>query len=77
VLLAGFLTIWLILAVAPVSRQDWLLENLLVLAAMPMLILTHHRLQFSDASCICLFAFFVLHTIGSHYTYSLVPFDRW
>jgi putative membrane protein len=44
---------------------------------MPMLILTHHRLQFSDASCICLFAFFVLHTIGSHYTYSLVPFDRW
>lgn len=77
VLLAGFVTIWLILAVAPVSREDWLLENLLVLAAVPMLIVTRHRLRFSNASYICLFAFFVLHTIGSHYTYSLVPYDRW
>jgi putative membrane protein len=76
-LLALFTAIWLALAVAPVSRSDWLLENLLVLAAVPTLIATRRRLRFSDATYTCLFVFFVLHSIGSHYTYSLVPYDGW
>jgi putative membrane protein len=76
-LLALFAAIWLPLAVAPVSRPDWLLENLLVFAAVPTLILTSRWLRFSDATYTCLFAFLVLHSIGAHYTYALVPYDRW
>lgn len=76
-LLGLFVAIWLALAVAPVSRSDWLLENLLVLAAVPTLIATRHRLRFSNATYTCLFVFFALHSIGAHYTYSLVPYDRW
>jgi putative membrane protein len=76
-LLLIFLGIWATLAVAPLSREDWLLENLLVLVAVPFLVTTRRRMRFSDASYACLFVFFVLHSIGAHYTYSLVPYDRW
>jgi putative membrane protein len=65
------------LAIAPVSRQDWLLENMLTLVAIPLLFFTRNKLRFSSAAYACLFAFFCLHTIGSHYTYSLVPYDEW
>lgn len=77
VLLALFSAIWLALAIYPVSRADWLLENLLVLVAIPVLITTRKRLRFSNASYACLFTFLVLHSIGAHYTYSLVPYDQW
>ena len=75
-LLTLLVTVWLLLAISPISRQDWLLENLLVLAAVPLLVITRHRLRFSNVSYVCLFVFLVLHTIGAHYTYALVPYDR-
>lgn len=76
-LLILFAATWLALAVAPVNRQDWMLENLLVVVALPVLIATRHRVRFSNASYIGLFLFLVLHSIGAHYTYSLVPYDAW
>lgn len=76
-LLALFLAWWLILAVAPVYRQDWLLENLLVFIAIPLLVLTYGRLRLSNTAYTLLFAFFVLHELGAHYTYSEVPYDSW
>jgi putative membrane protein len=77
ILLALFTAMWLALGISPVSRSDWLLENLLVLAAVPALVATFRRLRFSDATYTCLFVFFLLHSIGAHYTYSLVPYDQW
>jgi len=77
VLLAVFTLLWIALAIAPVYRQDWLLENVLVFIAVPMFVLTARRLRFSNFTYTCLFVFFSLHTIGSHYTYSLVPYDQW
>jgi putative membrane protein len=76
-LLALFVAIWLAFAISPISRQDWLLENLLLLIAIPALVATRQRMRFSNASYVCLFVFFVLHSVGAHYTYSLVPYDRW
>jgi putative membrane protein len=76
-LLFGFFGMWIALAIDPVSRQDWLLENLLVLVAVPLLIATRHKLQFSRGAYLCLFVFFVVHSIGAHFTYSLVPYDAW
>lgn len=76
-LLALFLALWIALAIAPVYRQDWLLENLLVFIAIPIFVLTARRLRFTRFSYTCLFVFFSLHAVGAHYTYALVPYDEW
>ncbi len=76
-LLALFGLLWIALAIAPVYRQDWLLENVLVFITVPMFVLTARRLRFSNFTYTCLFVFFSLHTIGAHHTYSLVPYDQW
>jgi putative membrane protein len=77
VLLSIYAAIWFALAIEPVYRHDWMLENMLVLVAVPVLVLTGRRLRFSNFTYTCLFGFFVFHSIGSHYTYSLVPYDAW
>ena len=76
-LAAAYAVIWLALAVRPVSRADWLLENAIVFVAVPLFVATARRLRFSDFTYTCLFVFFVLHAIGAHYTYSLVPYAEW
>lgn len=76
-LLAAFCVIWLALGIAPWYRQDWLLENLLVFVSIPLLALTSRRMRFSNLAYTSLFVFFALHEVGSHYTYSLVPYDDW
>jgi putative membrane protein len=76
--LLAFLLVWTVmLGIAPHYRQDWLLENMLLALALPVLVLTYRDLRFSDFAYTCLFVFFLLHEVGSHYTYSLVPYDRW
>jgi len=77
VLLGLFTVLWALLAIAPWYRQDWLLENLLVLAVVPVLVLTARSLRFSNFAYTCMFVFFVLHEIGAHYTYSEVPWREW
>ena len=78
---AALLTVLLLwtaaLGIAPHFRQDWLLENVLVLVSVPLLVITYKQLRFSNAAYTCLFAFFMLHELGAHYTYSLVPYDAW
>jgi len=41
---------WLVLAVAPYDRFDWLLENLLVFAFVGLLAATYRRFPLSDLS---------------------------
>lgn len=77
VLLAVYGVVWFALAIDPVFRQDWLLENLIVLVAVPLLVLTARRLRFSDFAYTALFVFLVFHAVGAHYTYSLVPYGEW
>jgi len=76
-LLAAFCVIFVALGIAPLYRQDWLLENVLVFVAVPLLVATRHRMRFSHLAYACLFVFFTLHEVGAHYTYSLVPYDEW
>lgn len=74
-LLIAFAVIWTALAIDPWYRQDWLLENVLVFLAVPLLLWGWRTLPFSNTAYACLFVFFVLHAIGAHYTYSEVPYD--
>jgi len=68
-----YIIIWTILAIHPWYRADWFLENLLVFIALPVILVSERRIQFSNASAVMLFVFFVLHAIGAHYTYSEMP----
>ena len=61
----------------PHDRDAWILENLIAVPTVLLLIGVRPRVPWS-ASCWCLvFAFLGLHEIGSHYTYSLVPWAEW
>jgi putative membrane protein len=75
--LAVFLAVWTVCAISPTSRADWLLENLLTFAGVPIAVFTFRRFRFSDRSYVQATLFLILHTIGGHYTYSLVPIGDW
>lgn len=74
---ALFAAVWAILAVRPLYRQDWALENLLVAAFIVLVVLFHRRLLLSRISYTLIFLFLCLHEVGAHYTYAEVPYDRW
>ena len=77
-ILAGvFAAIWIALAIRPLDRADWALENGLVAAFVGVLALTYRRFPFSRVSYILIFLFLCLHEIGAHYTYAKVPYDAW
>ncbi|MFZ9708373.1 MAG: DUF2238 domain-containing protein [Steroidobacteraceae bacterium] len=76
-LLSGaFAVLWVALAIAPVDRSTWWLENALLIAGAGVLVGTRRALPLSGSSYSMLFLFFCLHAIGAHYTYSLVPYDE-
>lgn len=68
---------WVLLAIDPVHPEDWLLENVLVIIAVPLLLYGRRSLPFSNTSYSMIFLFLGLHEIGAHYTYAEVPYDRW
>ncbi len=72
-----FLLVWIVLAIEPLSRQDWALENLLIFAAVIVLIASYKYFVLSRISYTLIFIFLCLHEIGAHYTYAEVPYDSW
>ena len=78
VLAVIYICVWLISAINPHYFADWLLENALVLGAALLFVLTaHHNVCLSKLSNTFIFVFLCLHSVGAHYTYSLVPYDEW
>ncbi len=76
-LLLAYGLIWIWLAVAPINRRDWFLENLLAVTFVSLLILTRSRFRFSLLSYCLITLFMTLHAVGAHYTYAEVPFGFW
>jgi putative membrane protein len=72
-----FAILFVALAIDPVDRADWLLENALVGGFLLVSVLIHRHFAFSRLSATFIFIFLCLHEVGSHYTYSLVPYDAW
>lgn len=71
-----FGVLWVALAIAPLHRSDWLLENVLLLLGVAGLAATARVFPLSRISYTMLFVFICLHTIGAHYTYAEVPYDE-
>lgn len=76
-LIVLYLSLWSALAISPIHRQDWALENVLVLAYALVLVLTRKRVPLSCSANTLVFVFLLLHAIGAHYTYSEVPYAQW
>jgi putative membrane protein len=77
-ILAGVFAVWwALLAIAPVERGTWLLENVLVLAFALTLGSTYRAFPLSRISYTLIFVFLCLHEIGAHYTYAKVPWNDW
>jgi putative membrane protein len=69
--------LWIWMAVAPYSRFDWVLENLLIWAALIALISTYKLITFSNFSYALIGLFLALHTVGAHYSYNENIVDVW
>lgn len=55
----------------------WLLENVVLLVVAPFVYLAWRDGSLSRNSILLLLAFLCLHELGTHYTYSHVPYDQW
>ena len=66
-----------LMAFNPNDRQAWVLENILFLGFIAFLIVTFKPFPLSRTSYTLIFVFLMLHQIGAHYTYALVPYDQW
>lgn len=69
--------LWIITAIEPFNRRDWLLENLLVFIYAVLLTATYRRFTFTNLSYMLFGLFISLHLLGAHYTYSEMPFGFW
>jgi putative membrane protein len=76
-LAAMFAVLWIALAIAPLHRADWALENVLVLLGVIAIALSRRHITLSRVSYTLIFLFLCLHEVGAHYTYSEVPYDAW
>lgn len=68
---------WTAMAIEPLDRHDWLLENALVVLAVVLLVSTRKAFPLSRISYSCIFVFMMFHALGAHYTYALVPYQDW
>ena len=75
ILASLYAVLWIALAIDPVDRADWALENALVLAFAAAMAFSYRRFQWSRVSYTLIFAFLCVHAIGAHYTYAKVPYD--
>ena len=75
-MLASLVVFWLALAIRPRDRVVWLVENLFTVAAVATLLWSHAAWPLSDLSYGLVVLFLAMHTVGAHYTYVQVPYEK-
>jgi len=76
-MLLWLVLLWVVTAIDPYDRRDWLLENLLVFLYAFLLLVTYRRCAFSNLSYGLFTVFLSLHLVGAHYTYAETPLGYW
>lgn len=69
-----FAAVWIVTAINPLHREAWLLENILVVAFVPIVLIAGRYFKLSDLSYTLITVFLIMHLIGAHWTYGEVPF---
>lgn len=75
-LLVAFAVYWAVMAIKPVYFKNWALENVLTVVFVGYLAWTSRRFPLSNISYTLIFVYLCLHTLGAHYSYSNVDYDR-
>lgn len=76
VLLLTGLSLWIWSAIDPFDFETWLIEQVATLIGIAVLVFVAFNVNLSRASYLALLALFCIHTIGTHYTYSLTPYEQ-
>jgi len=75
-LLGVYVLLCAVLAIAPIDRPTWFVENLTVWIIVSVLLFLYYRgIRFSNTAYLLMSVLIFLHTIGGHYTFAEVPFD--
>lgn len=74
-LLVIYCLLFIICAIHPYNRAVRFTENLPVVVVVLFLVCTFNKWKFSNSSYFLMSFWIILHTIGGHYTFELVPFE--
>lgn len=77
ILFVVFSVFWLLLAINPLYREVWLVENLILIVCVAYLLHSYKKYPFSNRAYWMIFIFCILQSIGAHYTYAEVPLGFW
>ena len=76
ILLSFYFLLFAFLAISPVDRTTWFVENITVWIILSVILVLYVRgTRFSVISYFLMSVLIYLHTIGGHYTFANVPFD--
>ncbi len=76
-MLAWYLALFLVMAIAPVDPRIWWGQNILPVLFVATLVVTHRSFPLSNVSYVLITVWLTLHTIAVHYTYPKVPLGFW
>lgn len=75
-LLGIYAVLFAVLAIHPIDRATWFVENLTVWIIIAVILGFYaYGVRLSKTAYAFMFVLIYLHTIGGHYTFALVPFD--
>ena len=77
VLVVIFFLFWIVLAINPVDRGIWVLENFLVVTVFPVVLWLDSKYKFNNWTYLSLTAFVLLHLLGAHTTYNTMTYFAW
>ena len=72
-----FILFWIVLAINPVDRGIWVLENFLVVTIFPVVLWLDKRYEFNNWAYLSLTIFVILHLFGAHMTYNNMTYFGW
>lgn len=76
-IIAIYIITFIVLSIKPVDRFEWWLESIISILTVLLLTVLYRKVILTNFSYICIFILLILHTVGSHYTYSLCPVGIW
>jgi putative membrane protein len=72
-----FVLCWIVLAIRPVDRDIWMMENVLVITLFPVVLWLDKKYSFTDWTFLGLTVFVTLHLFGAHLTYEQMAYFAW
>lgn len=72
-----FLTCWIFTWLGTIDRENFYIENILVVVSVAVLVITYRYFKFSNLSYTFILIFALLHIYGAQYAYTSNPIGEW